>query len=261
MRQLYPTKDKKVPTLNKLDSFKLTEEQYNAILEALANLNTAIQNTDGDLEQYKSLLRESITSTLASFDNLNVSTKATIADAVITTIKSESADLKSITSEQIETAIINSTQAVFNTARIDNLTATEAAITTVTGETATFNTINATNANIDNYSIENGTIDNLSSDTANIKEATVTDLTATNADVSSATVSEATITDLTATEANVTDLYSEKIYNHYFNHNQEFNKQVVTDDSISADGDYYIVLPKFRNGTYYLIAKNGENGP
>ena len=260
MRQLYPTKDNKIPTLNKLDSFKLTEEQYNAILEALANLNTAIQNTDDDLEQYKSLLRESITSTLASFDNLDVATKATIADAVISTIKSNSADITNITSEQIETAIINSTQAVFNTARIDNLTATEAAIDTVTGETATFTQINATNANIDNYSIENGNIDNLSADTANIEEATVTDLTATNADVASATVSEATVTDLTATEAHVDDLYSEKIYNHYFNHNQEFNKQVVTDDSISADGDYYIVLPKFRNGTYYLIAKNGENG-
>jgi hypothetical protein len=261
MRQLYPTKDNKIPTLNKLDSFKLKEEQYNAILEALANLNTAIQNTDDDLDQYKSLLRETITSTLASFDNLDVATKATIADAVIRTIKSDAADLTSITSEQIETAVINSTQAVFNTARIGNLTSTEAAIDTVTGETATFTQINATNANIDNYSIENGSIDNLSSDTANIEEATVTDLTATNADVASATVSEATITDLTATEAHVDDLYSEKIYNHYFNHNQEFNKQVVTDDSISADGDYYIVLPKFRNGTYCLIAKNGENGP
>lgn len=261
MRQLYPTKDNKVPTLNKLDSFKLTEEQYNAILEALANLDTAIQNTDDDLEQYKSLLRESITSTLASFDNLDVATKATITDAVISTIKSDAADLKSITSEQIETAIINSTQAVFNTARIDNLTSTEADIGTVNGETATFNEINATNANIGNYSIENGSIDNLSSDTANIGEATVTDLTTTNADVSSATVSEATVSDLTATEATISDSYSEKIYNHYFNHNQEFNKQIVTDDSISADGDYYIVLPKFRNGTYYLIAKNGENGP
>lgn len=261
MRQLYPTKDSKIPTLNKLDSFKLTEEQYDAILEALANLNTAIQNTDSDLEQYESSLRESITSTLASFDNLSVAVKATIADAVISTIESETADIDSISSESIEAVIISSTQAAFNTARIDDLTSTSITTDAITGETATFDEVNATNANIDNYSIENGSITNLSADNANIEEATITDLSSTSVDADSATIDEATVTDLTATEANVTDLYSEKIYNHYFNHNQDFNKQVVSDDSISADGDYYIVLPKFRNGTYYLIAKNGENGP
>lgn len=261
MRQLYPTKDRNIPTLNKLDSFKLTEEQYNAILEALTNLNTAIQNTDNDLEQYKSLLRESITSTLAAFDNISVATKATIADAVISTIDSDSADIGSISATTIETAIIQSTQAVLNTARIDNLTSTSITTDTITGNTATFNEINATNANITNYNIENGSITNLSTDTANIDNATIDVLSATDVDADTAIIDEATITGLTATETNIADLYSEKIYNHYFNHNQDFNKQVVSDDSVSADGDYYIILPKFRNGTYYLIAKNGENGP
>lgn len=262
MRKLYPTNTNntgKLVPLNK--QFNVTQEDWNSLLSDISDLNERLDNDELSLEQWKSAISNSFTTIILNASNATIS-EATISDLTATLIEATG-----ITSENITADVINSVVSLTT----ERLAASYANITEETVQQSTISELTASNAEIQiahiaeletgNFNPKTATIDTLTSNTSSIDTATISTLSSTEAEIDNAEISEATVTDLTATEANVTDLYSEKIYNHYFNHNQEFNKQIVTDDSVSADGDYYIVLPKFRNGTYYLIAKNGENGP
>ena len=264
IRKLWPTSDKdKASALNpRNQSFNLTEDAYNAIIEAIEAVNTRVTNTDLDLQAYKDALASEINSHLATFDSLSVTDRADIVKAVVDNLTATTATIPTLNSNDVTTVDLTATRASIteirhvldawiNTVHTNSVQATSGLIDTVTATT-----VNTTNLNAENYSITDGSITNLTSTNATLTNATVG-----NATVETATIADATIDDLKATEANITDNYSRNIYNHYFNHNQLFNRQVIASDAISADDDCWIVLPKFKNGIYYLIAKNGENGP
>ena len=263
IRQLWPTKDSKPTALTPTNkSFNLTEDAYNAIIEAIEAVNTRVTNTDADLQAYKDQLESEIISHLATFDNITVNTQADIAKAVVDTLIASTATIPVLFSDDITTIDLAATRAAID--QIVNVTSadiTTVNATTVNANEGNFESLHVDNLDAEHYQIDQAAISDLTSEMLQAEEITASSASVDNASISNATIADATVTELKATKSTITDNYSRNIYNHYFNHNQIFNRQVVASDAISADDDCWCILPKFKNGTYYLIAKNGENGP
>ena len=264
MRKLYPVDGEK--DLKKLSptskSFNLTEDAYNAIIEAIEAVNTRVTNTDLALQAYKDALASEIDSHLGLFDSITVNDRADIVNAVIDTLTATSATIPTLNSNDLVTVDLTAQRAaideIVNVVSADITTVNS---TTVNATTGNFTKINADNANITNYSIDNGAISNLTAGSADITTETVGSSVINNATIATLGSTDATITNADINKATISDTYSERLYNVYFNHNKTFNRQVIDSSSISADGDCWCVLPKFTNGHFYLIAKNGTNGP
>ena len=262
MRKLYPINNDKIPTLEKLDSFKLTEAQYDALLASIDALTVQQAADEQELDDYKAELRNSITSQLASFGQLTVTDAATIAEAVISELSSTNGTITTLSSENITASVISATRAaITQLVNVDSADITTVNSTTVNATTGNFTEINVDDANITNYSIDNGNISNLTAGSADITTETVGNSVINNATIATLGSTDATITNADINKATISDTYSERLYNVYFNHNKTFNRQVIDSSSVSADGDCWCVLPKFTNGHFYLIAKNGTNGP
>ena len=262
-RQLWPTDNSKPTSLSpRNQSFNLTEDAYNAIIEAIEAVNTRVTNTDADLQAYKDALASEITSHLGTFDSISVTDRADIVNAVVDTLTATSATIPTLNSNDITTVDLTAQRAAID--EIVNVTSADIATvnaTTVNADEGNFTELHVDNLDAEHYQIDQAAISDFTSEIAQVE-----DLTTVRASVDNLTASETTTTTLEATnavinESSITDDYSRNIYNHYFNHNKIFNRQVVSSASISADDDCWIVLPKFKNGTYYLIAKNGDNGP
>ena len=262
-RKLWPTGNEKPSALTpRNQSFNLTEDAYNAIIEAIEAVNTRVTNTDSDLQAYKDALASEITSHLGTFDSISVTDRADIVNAVVDTLTATSATIPTLNSNDVTTVDLTAQRAAID--EIVNVTSADIATvnaTTVNADEGNFTSLHVDSFDAEHYQIDQAAISDFTSEIAQVE-----DLTAVRANVDNLTASETTTTTLEATnavinESSITDDYSRNIYNHYFNHNKIFNRQIVSSASISADDDCYIVLPKFKNGTYYLIAKNGDNGP
>ena len=264
MRKLYPVEGEK--DLKKLSpknqSFNLTEDAYNAIIESIEAVNTRVTNTDLALQAYKDALASEIDSHLGLFDSITVNDRADIVNAVIDTLTATSATIPTLNSNDLVTVDLTAQRAaideIVNVVSADITTVNS---TTVNATTGNFTEINADDANITNYSINNGNISNLTAGSADITTETVGNSVINNATIATLGSTDATITNADINKATISDTYSERLYNVYFNHNKTFNRQVIDSSSVSADGDCWCVLPKFTNGHFYLIAKNGTNGP
>ena len=257
MRQLFPT-DSKIPSMNPTGSFVFSEETYRQLLAQIDELRQDLAADEIDLDTFKHNLEQAI--------------------STIT-----------ITSENARTNILNATTAVLTHLTAEDITAPDAEITrliadAITGDTAAFRTltstdITSTNATIDNLNATKATIGELNTTTFNPASVSTTDLTATNATITNETVTDSTITNATISEADIAkadvveleadkanlveaeinQLYSEKLNAHYITHKKLYNRQIVNTSSTAADGEYWIVVPKFLNGTYNIIATTDTN--
>lgn len=257
MRQLFPT-DSKIPSMNPTGGYVFTEETYRQLLAQIDELRQDLAADEIDLDTFKHNLEQSI--------------------STIT-----------ITSENARTNILNATTAVLTHLTTETITSPDAEITrliadAITGDTAAFRTltstdITSTNATISNLNATEATIGELNTTTFNPASVSTTDLTATNATITNETVADSTITKATITnadinkadvveleadkanlvEAEISQLYSEKLNAHYITHKELYNRQVVSTSSTAADGEYWIVVPKFLNGTYNIIATTDTN--
>lgn len=256
MRKLYPEANDKIPTLHKLDSFHLTEEQYNALLDNIATLTEQLSQEHASLEDYKAALRQEITSLLATFTNLTVEDTATITKAVIDELTFNTANGSTLTVDNI-ISNVNATLKRLGAeyANIDVINSSNATITNLTSTEITTETLNAGTANIQDYTIDNGSITNLSADTAEISTADITNLSADNASHNVLTSNKATFTeaDINTLKALVANLNK---YKYEFSTNDDTIYQQLDTYAIGTNGDVYIVLPKFTNGTYFLLAED-----
>lgn len=257
MRQLFPT-DSKIPSMNPTGGYVFTEETYRQLLAQIDELRQDLAADEIDLDTFKHNLEQAI--------------------STIT-----------ITSENARTNILNATTAVLTHLTAEDITSPDANITrliadAITGDTAAFRTltstdITSTNATIDNLNATKATIGELNTTTFNPASVSTTDLTTTNATITNETVADSTITKATISEADIAkadvveleadkanlveaeinQLYSEKLNAHYITHKELYNRQVVSTSSTAADGEYWIVVPKFLNGNYNIIATTDTN--
>lgn len=257
MRKLYDKQDKQMlPSSSR--SFVFTEETYRELLSQIDSLREELAADEIDLEAFKDAIEQAVNTV-------------------------------TLTSENVNTNILNATRAVLSHLTVEDITAPDANITrliadAITGDTAAFRAltstdITSTNATIDNLNATEATIGELHTTTFNPASVNTTDLTATNATITNETVADSTITKATISEADiakadvveleadkadlveaeVNQLYSEKLNAHYITHKELYNRQVVNTSSTAADGEYWIVVPKFLNGTYNIIATTDTN--
>lgn len=263
VRKIWPSDKDKATVLNPTNkSFNMTEEAYNAIIEAIEAANVRITGVDGDLQAYKDALASEIDSHLGVFDSITVNDRADIVKAVVDNLTATAATIPTLTSTDFTTVDLTAARAAID--EIVNVTSADIATvnaTTVNADEGNFTSLHVDTLDADSYQIEQAAISDLTSESIQAEEitaarASIDDITA--ADI---TTTDATITNATIDKAELTDNYSQRIFNVYFNHNKVFNRQVIDSASVSADGDCWCVLPKFKNGHFYLIAKNGTNGP
>ena len=262
-RQLWPTDNSKPSALTpRNQSFNLTEDAYNAIIEAIEAVNTRVTNTNTSLEDYKDALASEITSHLGTFDSISVTDRADIVNAVVDTLTATSATIPTLNSNDITTVDLTAQRAAID--EIVNVTSADIATvnaTTVNADEGNFESLHVDTLDADSYQIEQAAISDFTSEMAQVEEAIIATADIANGSVGNLTATNAAITEATIDKAELTDNYSQRIFNVYFNHNKLFNRQVIDSASISADGDCWCVLPRFKNGHFYLIAKNGQNGP
>lgn len=257
MRQLFPT-DSKIPSMNPASGSVFTEEQYEQLLSQIDELRQELAADKIDLDTFKHNIEQAVTTI-------------------------------TVTSENVRTNILNATTAVLTHLTVTDITAPDANITrliadAITGDTAAIRALTSTDATITNATIENlnateATIGELHTTTFNPASVSTTDLTATNASITNETVDKSTVNEATITEADIAkaevvelkadeadileaeikQIYAEKLNVKYVTHKEQYNRQEVTTASTSADGDYWIVLPKFLNGTFNIIAKSDTN--
>lgn len=262
MRKIYPVGQREQDKLDKITSFRFTEEQYKAILDDLAALSSAIQTDAENLDEYKQQLREHVITDLASITTLNVSGLSTLANTIVNDLTANDITAETLTADRI-TALIEATISTAaietlasQTATINDLSATDAEITNLTVDN-----LNASSVTLESYDANSANIDTLSSADATVTQANIDSATIDDATVGTADISSATISDLESTNIDVSKARLQRIINEFTNHNdEEFNKQTIDIVDVSADNDFWIILPKFKNGTYYLIASDLTNG-
>lgn len=255
MRKLYPTDQDNIRNLNAVDNWHFTEEQYNALIRAIEQVDIKADSTDSELETYKHNLEQSITSVTGTFDNVNadVSTLGRIVSDVV-----NATDIN-VTNriEALRGLITNleSNIATINTLQATNATIGTADIDTLTGDNITITgTLKAHDVDIDTFSPSTVNTNDLTATNATVTNETVTESTIRTANITDANVTNADIDNLTGDKATIPEADLEHINTHYITHNKLYNNQTISSSSVSADNDFWIVLPKFSNGTYNLIA-------
>lgn len=257
MRELFPT-DSRKHSINSSSSSVFTEEQYEQLLSQIDELREDLAADKIDLETFKHNLEQAVNTITVTSENVRTNilnaTTAVLTHLTATDITAPDANITRLIADAItgDTAAIRSltsTDATITNATISNLNATEATI----GElhTTTFNpaSVSTTDLTATNASITNETVD----------KSTVNEATITNADINKAEVVELKANEADILEAEIKQIYAEKLNVKYVTHKEQYNRQEVTTASTSADGDYWIVLPKFLNGTFNIIAKSDTN--
>ena len=257
MRELFPT-GSKIPSISPSSGSVFTEEQYEQLLSQIDELREELAADKIDLDTFKHNLEQAVTTI-------------------------------TVTSENVRTNILNATTAVLTHLAATDITAPDAEITrliadAITGDTAAFRAltstdITSTNATISNLNATEATIQELHTTTFNPASVSTTDLTATNATITNETVDKSTVNDATITnadinkaevvelksdeadilEAEINQIYAKNLNVKYITHKEQYNRQEVTTASTSADGDYWIILPKFLNGSFNILAKSDTN--
>lgn len=255
MRKLYPTDQDNIRNLNAVDNWHFTEEQYNALIRAIEQVDIKADSTDSELETYKHNLEQSITSVTGTFDNVNVGV-ATLGRIVSDVVNATDINVTNRI-EALRGLITNleSNIATINTLQATNATIGTADIDTLTGDNITITgTLKAHDVDIDTFSPSTVNTNDLTATNATVTNETVTESTIRTANITDANVTNADIDNLTGDKATIPEADLEHINTHYITHNKLYNNQTISSSSVSADNDFWIVLPKFSNGTYNLIA-------
>lgn len=255
MRKLYPTDQDNIRKLNAVDNWHFTEEQYNALIRAIEQIDVKADATESELETYKHNLEQSITSVTGTFDNVNADV-ATLERIVSNVVNATDINVTNRI-EALRGLITNleSNIATINTLQATNATIGTASIDTLTGENITITgTLKAHDVDVDTFSPSVIDTEDLTATNADITNETVTESNIRTAHITDANVTNADVDNLTGDKATIPEADLEHINTHYITHNKLYNSQTISSSSVSADNDFWIVLPKFSNGTYNLIA-------
>lgn len=253
MRELFPaTCNKNGITPN--DNDVVTQEQLLAVLSEIQALNDKLTSTINYIDEYKAansngiktitLDAQNIKASNAKISSLLEAAKANITDADFTTITvNELANIKKVVAEVIQ---------ITDNLITKNFTTQTASIGTATILDADISNLKAKTIEIENWLIKTFTVDtlkanvqietpllraaNVTSDTVNATDTTTEKLEATNATINKETVKESDITTLKT---------SNIVWQQY--------QTIVNPD------EFYIQVPKFINGAYFLAAIDDTN--
>lgn len=253
MRELFPaTCNKNGITPN--DNDVVTQEQLLAVLSEIQALNDKLTSTINYIDEYKAansngiktitLDAQNIKASNAKISSLLEAAKANITDADFTTITvGELANIKKVVAEVIQ---------ITDNLITKNFTTQTASIGTATILDADISNLKAKTIEIENWLIKTFTVDtlkanvqietpllraaNVTSDTVNATDTTTEKLEATNATINKETVKESDITTLKT---------SNIVWQQY--------QTIVNPD------EFYIQVPKFINGAYFLAAIDDTN--
>lgn len=253
MRELFPaTCNKNGITPN--DNDVVTQEQLLAVLSEIQALNDRLTATINYIDEYKAansngiktitLEAENIKASNAKISSLLEAAKANITDADFTTITvNELANIKKVVAEVIQ---------ITDNLITKNFTTQTASIGTATILDADISNLKAKTIEIENWLIKTFTVDtlkanvqietpllratNVTSDTVSATDTTTEKLEATNATINKETVKESDITTLKT---------SNIVWQQY--------QTIVNPD------EFYIQVPKFINGAYFLAAIDDTN--
>lgn len=253
MRELFPaTCNKNGITPN--DNDVVTQEQLLAVLSEIQALNDRLTATINYIDEYKAansngiktitLDAQNIKASNAKISSLLEAVEANITDADFTNITvGELANIKKVVAEVIQ---------ITDNLITKNFTTQTASIGTATILDADISNLKAKTIEIENWLIKTFTVDtlkanvqietpllraaNVTSDTVNATDTTTEKLEATNATINKETVKESDITTLKT---------SNIVWQQY--------QTIVNPD------EFYIQVPKFINGAYFLAAIDDTN--
>lgn len=255
MRKLYPTDQDNIRKLNAVDNWHFTEEQYNALIRAIEQIDVKADATASELDTYKHNLEQSITSVTGTFDNVNADNAALgrivsdVVNATDITVTDKIEALRGLITN-LESAI-----GTIATLQSSNATIENANINTLTGGNIEITgTLKAHDVDIDTFSPSSINTEDLTATNATVTNETVNESTIGTAHIGDADIANADVDNLTSDKAVIPEADLEEINTHYITHNKLYNSQTISSSSVSADNDFWIVLPKFSNGTYNLIA-------
>ena len=263
MRSLWPTNNTKEAVLYPEQKQPATKEDIDRIEEQINALSDTVDLYTDQLEQFKADIRAAFTTGTLTADAIDaisstiqtlISNSATITSADITNLTASIATLGGLT--------VNGNTSLQETSTGDLTVHGDEAVTgniTATGNInaaeATVDTLHANTLDVNTVEFNTFNADTLNADTVNADA-----IDADAATLDAATIGNATVTELNATKSISPENYNEVIYNRFFNHNQTFNKMSLTNYSLGADNNYFITLPPFKNGRYYVIGVNATNG-
>ena len=258
MRELFPTNSKTPTSINPSSGSVFTEEQYEQLLSQIDELREELAADKIDLDTFKHNLEQAVTTITVTSENIRTNilnaTTAVLTHLTATDITAPDASISrliadAITGDTAALRVLTASEVTSENATISNLNATEATI----GElhTTTFNpaSVSTTDLTATNATITNETVD----------KSTVNDATITNADINKAEVVELKADEADILEAEINQIYAKNLNVKYITHKELYNRQEVTTASTSADGDYWIILPKFLNGSFNILAKSDTN--
>ena len=252
MRELFPStcnKDCTTPNGN-----AVTQEQLLAVLSEIQALNDKLTSTINYIDEYKeansngiktiTLDAQNIKASNAKISSLLEAVEANITDADFTTITvNELANIKKVVAEVIQ---------ITDSLITKNATVETASIGTATILDADISNLKAKTIEIENWLIKTFTVDtlkanvqietpllkatNVTSDTVNTTDTITEQLEATTATITKETVKESDITTLKT---------SNIVWQQY--------QTIVNPD------EFYIQVPKFINGAYFLAAIDDTN--
>ena len=251
MRELFPATCNKELRSN---GNAVTQEQLLAVLSEIQALNDRLTATINYIDEYKeansngiktiTLEAENIKASNAKISSLLEAVEANITDADFTTITvNELANIKKVVAEVIQ---------ITDSLITKNATAETASIGTATILDADISNLKAKTIEIENWLIETFTVDtlkanvqietpllkatNVTSDTVNATDTTTERLETTTATINKETVKESDITTLKT---------SNIVWQQY--------QTIVNPD------EFFIQVPKFINGAYFLAAIDDTN--
>lgn len=252
MRELFSATCNKDCTISNGDA--VTQEQLLAVLSEIQALNDRLTSTINYIDEYKAansngiktitLDAQNIKASNAKISSLLEAVEANITDADFTTITvGELANIKNVVAEVIQ---------ITNNLITKNATVETASIGTATILDADISNLKAKFIEIENWLVETFTVDtlkanvqietpllkatNVTSDTVSATDTTTEKLEATTATINKETVKESDITTLKT---------SNIVWQQY--------QTIVNPD------EFYIQVPKFINGAYFLAAIDDTN--
>lgn len=253
MRELFPTnecnKDSLIPNGN-----VATKDELLAVLNEIQNLNDRLTDTINYIDDYKeenasgirtlTLEAENIRASNARISSLLEATEANITDADFTTIKVDDlADIKKVVAEivQITDSLITK-DFVAETTSLGTANILEADISNLKAKTI----------EIENWLIETFTVDTLKAnveietplvkaETAEVETVNATDVITETIDAEMANINKENVQ-----QSNIKDLKTSNI-------SWQQYQTIVNPD------EFYIEIPRFINGAYYLAAIDETN--
>ena len=252
MRELFPATCNKNGIIPNGDA--VTQEQLLAVLSEIQALNDRLTATINYIDEYKeansngiktiTLDAQNIKASNAKISSLLEAIEANITDADFTTITvNELANIKKVVAEVIQ---------ITDSLITKNATAETASIGTATILDADISNLKAKTIEIENWLIETFTVDKLKAnvqiETPLLKAANVTSdtVSATDTVTEKLKATTATINKETVKESDITTLKTSNIVWQQY-------QTIVNPD------EFYIQVPKFINGAYFLAAIDDTN--